>query len=66
MEITVNGEPVQVDSRFTAAQLIEDLELTGKRIAMEVNQEILPRSQYGSLNFQAGDRIEIVHAIGGG
>ncbi|HET6724915.1 MAG TPA: sulfur carrier protein ThiS, partial [Gammaproteobacteria bacterium] len=40
--------------------------LRGKRIAMEVNGEILPRSRYSEHTFNAGDRVEIVHAIGGG
>jgi len=66
MEIIVNGHLQQVQWAYTAAQLVEDLELAGKRIAMEVNQEIVPRSQYGSYGFQSGDKIEIVHAIGGG
>ena len=40
--------------------------LTGKRIAMEVNKEIVPRSRYAQHTFAAGDQIEIVHAVGGG
>ena len=66
MQIHLNGETKQVASALTAAQLIEDLGLTGQRLAMEVNQEILPRSEYVSYQFQPNDRVEIVHAIGGG
>jgi sulfur carrier protein len=40
--------------------------LTGRRIAMEVNEEIVPRSSYAHHIFQSGDAIEIVHAVGGG
>ena len=66
IEIIVNGESRQVNPPYTAAQLVEDLTLTGRRIAMEVNQEIVPRSEYSQHQFQAGDKIEIVHAVGGG
>ena len=66
MEITVNGETRQAPETFTAAQLVAEMGLEGKRIAMEVNQEIVPRSTYETHQLQAGDRIEIVMAIGGG
>lgn len=66
MEIIVNGEAREVSDQLTAAQLVEQLDLGGRRLAMEVNQEIVPRSQYSSHRLRAGDRIEIVHAIGGG
>jgi sulfur carrier protein len=66
MQIFVNGDRRELPSGFTAAQLIEALGLTGKRLALEVNQEIVPRSTFDSHRFQDGDRVEIVHAIGGG
>ena len=66
MKIIVNGEPRAVPDNFTAARLIEHLELNGKRLAMEVNLEIVPRSTYETHLFSEGDKIEIVHAIGGG
>jgi len=66
MNIQINGEPKSVDEHLTAAQLVDSLELTGKRLAMEVNQEIVPRSEYETYQFQENDKIEIVHAIGGG
>ena len=66
MEIYLNGEPRQVAEALTAAELVEALGLTGKRIAMEVNLEIVPRSGYAAHRLQAGDRVEIVQAIGGG
>ena len=66
MEIIVNGEPRQVPDTYTAAELVEAMDLTGKRIAMEVNLEIVPRSTYGAHRFQPGDRVEVVQAIGGG
>lgn len=66
MNIVVNGTPREITENATAAQLIEQLGLTGKRLAMEVNQEIVPRSEFPSYHFQPEDRVEIVHAIGGG
>lgn len=66
MYIIVNGETRNVVAGLTAAQLIDLLELGGRRLAMEVNCEIVPRSQYANHAFCPGDRIEIVQAIGGG
>ena len=66
MQVVVNGESLQLPEGTTLQQLIERLELTGKRIAIEVNLDIVPRSQHASWALQADDRVEIVHAIGGG
>ena len=66
MNILLNGEPQQVPDDITAAQLVENLGLTGKRLAMEVNQEIVPRSTFQEFVINPDDRVEIVHAIGGG
>ena len=66
MQITVNGQAQDVPDQLTAAALIEQLGLGGKRLAVEVNQEIVPRSQHAEHRLQPDDRVEIVHAIGGG
>jgi sulfur carrier protein len=66
MQIVLNGESREVPEGCTAAQLVEQLGLTNERIAMEVNLEIVPRSHYAQHNLSTGDRVEIVHAIGGG
>lgn len=66
MQIIVNGEQRDVTEGLTAEQLVSEMEITGKRIAMEVNLEIVPRSRYSEHIFQAGDKVEIVHAVGGG
>ena len=66
MQVTVNGEPREIAENTTAEQLIEALGLAGRRLAMEVNGEILPRSRFAEHRFHPGDRIEIVQAIGGG
>ena len=66
MKITVNGESRTVESSCTASHLVEIMGITSGRIAMEVNQEIVPRSTYEKHQFQADDVVEIVHAVGGG
>ncbi|GAA0698269.1 sulfur carrier protein ThiS [Marinobacterium maritimum] len=66
MQIQVNGEALDVSENATLAELIEQLELTGKRIAIELNLEIIPRSEHAATRLGAGDQVEIVHAIGGG
>ena len=66
MNILLNGEPREVPEACTAAGLIEELELGERRIAMEINMEIVPRSRYASHPLHEHDRVEIVHAIGGG
>lgn len=66
MEVYINGEPRRVSEDTSVARLIQLLDLSGRRIAVEINQEIVPRERYTSRRLQGGDRIEIVHAIGGG
>ena len=66
MQIIVNGEQRNVANGLTAEQLVTEMDIAGKRIAMEVNLEIVPRSLYSEHILNAGDKIEIVHAVGGG
>ena len=66
ISLTVNGEPRRFDAPLTAAQLIACLELTGKRVALERNGEIVPRSNLEQQELSDGDRVEIVVAVGGG
>ena len=66
LQITVNGKARVVTTTSTAAQLVDALDLAGRRIAVEVNGEILPRSLFAGHQFSDGDRIEIIHAVGGG
>jgi sulfur carrier protein len=66
MEITLNGKKQPIADRSTAAQLVASLGLAGQRVAMEVNEEILPRSEYTSYELKPNDKVEIVRAIGGG
>lgn len=66
VHIVVNGEPKDIAEGLSVAGLIEQLELAGRRIAVEVNGDIVPRSAHATHNLNAHDRVEIVHAIGGG
>ncbi len=66
MQVTVNGETREIPAQTTAAQLIEILGLSGEKLAMEVNLDIVPRSRLAEHVLAEGDRIEIVRAIGGG
>ena len=66
MQVTLNGDPHTVADGATVASLIEELDLAGKRVAVEVNEEVVPRSRHGAHALASGDRVEIVHAIGGG
>ena len=66
MQIQVNGEMLQVQDGITLPGLVEELELGEKRIAIELNLEIIPRSEHVSTVLKDADRVEIVHAIGGG
>ena len=66
MEVCVNGNPVSVPAGFTLAMLIQQLSLGGDKIAVELNRDIVPRSQYDALQLTEGDQLEIVQAIGGG
>jgi sulfur carrier protein len=66
MQISLNGESKEIPEGCTAQQLIETLGLVGRRLAMEVNREIVPRSRFEQHRLQPGDQVEIVHAIGGG
>lgn len=66
MQVIINGESKRLDSPLNVAQLLEQMALQGKRIAIERNGEIVPRSQFGELALADGDRLEIVVAVGGG
>jgi sulfur carrier protein len=66
ISITVNGEPRQLEAPLNCAELLARLDLAGKRIALERNGEIVPRSRHASERLADGDRLEIVVAVGGG
>ena len=66
MHIILNGDRQDFPDRLSANELLHSLGLAGKRLALEVNREIVPRSMFDSHIIQPGDQVEIVHAIGGG
>ncbi|MDE3021293.1 MAG: sulfur carrier protein ThiS [Pseudomonadota bacterium] len=66
MHITVNGKRQEIAEQKSVASLLFCLDLNGKRLAIELNGEILPRSQFASTLLADGDRLEIIVAVGGG
>lgn len=66
MRITLNGENHEVASGLTVEGLLKTLRLEPKKVAVERNLEIVRRSDFGEVCLAEGDRIEIVHFIGGG
>lgn len=67
MQLTINGKARSFElAQMNAAQLVEQLELVGKRLAIELNGEIIPRSQFADTTLLEGDKLEIVGAVGGG
>jgi sulfur carrier protein len=66
MRIQLNGEPFDLHDGETVATLLTRLELTGRRVAVELNLDIVPRSKHADIRLNDGDCVEVVHAIGGG
>jgi len=67
MQLTINGKARSFEENdFSVARLVQSLELTGKRLAIELNGEIVPRSQFEHTRLANGDKLEIVGAVGGG
>jgi sulfur carrier protein len=66
MQIIVNGNPTEVPESISLAALIERLGLGDRRLAIELNRELVPRSQFPEQPLAPGDSVEIIHAVGGG
>jgi sulfur carrier protein len=66
IQLSVNGQARRLEQGSNVAHLLEALELSGKRVAVEKNGEIVPRSQYSDTRLSEGDALEIVVAVGGG
>jgi sulfur carrier protein len=64
--VSINGTARQLPGSINVAVLIEDMGLTGKRIALERNGEIVPRSRFATQQLADGDKLEVVVAVGGG
>ena len=66
MNIILNGQKKQIDHDTNISKLLTSLDLNNKRLAVEVNQEIIPRSDFDKFTLSELDKVEIVQAIGGG
>ncbi len=66
MQIVVNGTPREVEPQMPLVDLLATLDLGERRFAVEVNETVVPRSRHAQYRLAAGDRVEIVQAIGGG
>ena len=66
MDIQLNGDTRDIPPATTLAALLDREGLAQRRVAVEVNGEIVPRGRHGTHVLQAGDTVEIVHALGGG
>lgn len=66
MNLTINGTPREFPSPLTLAALIQQLGMKQDRVAIELNREIVPRDKWNTTDLSDGDRLEIVHFVGGG
>ena len=66
MQVILNGDPSDIKEGCSVADLLEQLQIGRERVAVEVNLEIVPKSAYDFHSLTTGDRIEIVHFVGGG
>ena len=64
--IVLNGEKTEIETGSNIEQLLQKLNIENKRLAVEINQQIIPRSEFASQTFSEMDKVEIVQAIGGG
>ena len=66
MNIILNGATETIPEQITLAELIRNMDLSGKRYAVEINKQLIPRSRHAEHRLQKGDNVEVVQAIGGG
>jgi sulfur carrier protein len=66
MDLFINGEVKAFADELSLTQLVEQLGMKGDRVAIELNREIVPRAQWADTLLDDGDRLEIVHFVGGG
>lgn len=66
INIMLNGINKNIEKEITIENLLTDLGLSKKKIAVEKNGEVIPNSMYSNIQLKSGDRIEIIHAVGGG
>ena len=66
MTLHINGEAREFSSTLTLSALIDQLGMKQDRVAIELNRDIVPRDRWAAINLSDGDRLEIVHFVGGG
>ena len=66
MQLTINGEKREIKESKNLADLIKELDIKAPNFAMALNQQVVPRSKYDSTSIKENDKVEIVHAVGGG
>ena len=66
MRVELNGEPKELDEGTTLSTLIEQLSLAPERVAVELNRDVVRRADWPATRLSDGDRVEIVHFVGGG
>jgi thiamine biosynthesis protein ThiS len=66
LTVTVNGEPKEIASGANLVDLLQVLELKPERLAIELNRKIIRRAKWDATHLEEGDKIEIVHFVGGG
>jgi sulfur carrier protein len=66
MRIQLNGDTFELPAGETVADLLARMELAGRRVAVELNLDIVPRSEHATTLLSEGDQVEVVQAIGGG
>lgn len=66
MTIVLNGEPKEIAAKLSVAALLDELGLAPERLAIEVNRRIIRRADWPSTTLAEGDKVEVVHFVGGG
>ena len=66
IKITVNGKQMTINLKFSIKNLIEKLKIPNSKVAIELNREIVNKKNINKINLKNGDKVEIVHFIGGG
>ncbi len=66
MEFQLNGESQQVGGPLTVHSLLERFDLGRRRVAVAINDEVVPRSRFAEVEIREGDQVEVIHAVGGG
>jgi len=66
LQITLNGDPYEIEGDPRLAALLERLNMKSSRVAVEINQRIIPKAEFAATEIKAGDSVEIINFVGGG